>query len=167
MDELKSSKDLEQAFLKWNKLLYNYAYLRVQNRGMTEDIVQEVFMKAWRSRETFDYQKSSLKNWLFAITINTINDFLRNKIRYNVEELQEFYASDEDLEEDANKKALIEIVFKKIKLLTDREQELLLLRYKADLAVEDIAQMLEMEYSATKVAIHRAIKKLIKFLNNM
>lgn len=167
MDELKSSKDLEQAFLKWNKLLYSYVYLRVQNREMTEDIVQEVFMKAWRSRETFDCQKSSLKNWLFAITINTINDFLRNKLRYNVEELQEFYASDEDLEANANKKALIELVFEKIKLLTDREQEILLLRYKADLAVEDIAKMLEMEYSATKVAIHRAIKKLIKFLNNM
>jgi len=164
-DELQSGNDLEKAFVEWNVLLYRYAYARVQDKELAQDIVQDVFTKAWNSRNTYDSNKSSLKNWLFAILINTIRDHFR-KSKQIVEQLSEDVRSGEDVEYDAEIKDAVAFVFKKAQLLTEREQQLIKLRHTAGLSVQEISDVLGMEYSATKVAIHRAIKKLQGICND-
>ncbi len=164
LEILKTSLDLEDAFKKWGVLIYKYVYVRLKNKENAEDITQEVFMKAWQYKESFDSEKASLKTWLFIITINLIRDFFRkNKISF--EELEENVASKENLEKEAHTKDLIDFVFDQIKHLSEKEQEMLVLRYQADLSIKEIAKLLEMEDSATKVAIHRAVKKLKDFCN--
>ena len=127
-------------------------------------MVQEAFIKAWQYRESFDSKKSSLKNWLFVITTNLLKDFYR-KNKITTEEINETIADDSDIAQDIETNDLISFVFKKMKSLSEKEQNILSLRYKADLKIEDIAEIMNMSSSATKVAIHRAIKKLQSFCN--
>ncbi len=156
---------MEASFNMWNGLLYKYIYSRLRNRELTEDLVQEVFMKAWNCRESFDGKKSSLKNWLFVITTNLLRDFYRKK-KINTEEISEEIANDNDTEKEVGVNDLVDFVFKKMQFLSEKEQNLISLRYKADLKIEDIAEIMHMNSSATKVAIHRAIKKLKSFCND-
>ena len=144
--------------------MYKYTYARLRSRELTEDLVQEVFIKAWQYRESFDSRKSSLKNWLFVITTNLLKDFYRKK-KPNVEEINETIADSNDIAQEMETNDLITFVFKTMEALSEKEQNILSLRYKADLKIEDIAEIMNMNLSATKVAIHRAIKKLQSFCN--
>ncbi|MCP9753534.1 sigma-70 family RNA polymerase sigma factor [Ferruginibacter sp. HRS2-29] len=56
--------------------LYRYALSRVSDKGFAEDIVQDTFLSAWRSRETYA-ENASEKNWLYAICKNKIIDHFR------------------------------------------------------------------------------------------
>jgi RNA polymerase sigma-70 factor (ECF subfamily) len=163
---LNTGKDLEKAFKKWNVLLYNYVYARVQSVELAEEITQDTFFKAWRSRELFDETKSSLKNWFFVIAINLLRDEFRKGSTEN-EEIDEQIADKTDIEEDTKNIDLISYVFSKLKLLSEKDQELIALRYKTDLKMAEIGEIMEMEEPAVKVAIHRAIKKLKEICNKM
>lgn len=68
--------DPDQWVSKYADILFRYAYLRLSDTSVAEDIVQETFLNAWRSRETYD-QSSSEKNWLFTICKNKIIDHYR------------------------------------------------------------------------------------------
>ena len=156
---------MEQAFIAWNLPLFRFIRSRIQNRELAEDLTQEVFIRAWRYRDSFDVKKSSLKNWLFVIAVNLLRDYYR-KNKLQIEELNEDISHEINIEKDAEQNNLIRYVFRKMTELSERDQELLLLRYKLDLKMEDIAEIMKMELSAVKVAIHRAIKKLKSICND-
>jgi RNA polymerase sigma-70 factor (ECF subfamily) len=122
-------------------------------------------VKAWRSRDSFDEVKSSLKNWLFVIATNSLRDYFRKK-KPDIIEIDENIAQESDMAAETEQSDLISYVFEKIKLLSQRDQELIALRYKSDLKIEEVAEIMGMEDSAVKVAIHRAIKKLQSLCDN-
>lgn len=162
--QIDTAKDLEKAFLKWGDSIYGYIFLRVKTRETAEDLSQEVFFKAFRSRETFDQQKSSLKTWIFTIAKNTLTDHFKNSNEQTHQDIDELADKLEDkktdIETQTHNKNLTTLVLDKLKLLTPRDQELIILRFKNDLPVKEISKILDLEYSATKVAIHRALQKL-------
>ncbi len=47
-----------------------------------EDIVQDTFVRAWRSRESFDSSMSSIRTWLHNIERNVIFDTLKKRSRF-------------------------------------------------------------------------------------
>ncbi len=167
-NSLNSPSDLEKAFLKWNTAIYSFVILRINNKEASEDITQEVFFKAWRSRDTFNSKKSSLKTWLFTIAINEIKDYLKysKKETVDISKVENTIQDDlVDISNQVSQKNLIEVVLKNLSLLNERDQELILLRFKSDLSVKEIAKILNIEYTATKVALHRAIKKISDLCN--
>jgi RNA polymerase sigma-70 factor (TIGR02943 family) len=81
--------DPDQWVTKYADMLFRYAYLRLADTTMAEDIVQETFLNAWRSRETYD-QSSSEKNWLFTICKNKIIDHFRKPGSNRMSQIYEF-----------------------------------------------------------------------------
>ena len=162
-NSLQTAEDLTAAFEEWNELLYKYAFVRLRSKELSEDVIQEVFTKAWHKRELFDPEKSSLKNWLFVIATNTIRDHYRTRKEYV--ELETDIESSEDIERQISQKDLVNFVFRYIRKLSERDQELLTLRYVQGFSAKEVAKIVGMKYSATKVAFHRAIKKLQELCN--
>lgn len=163
-DQLQTPQDLEQAFLKWNKFIYSYIYLRIQNRETAEDLSQEVFMNSWRSRETFNPKKASIKSWLFTIAINEIRDYIKklsNKKTTNLEEIKNVLPDNKEyIPEQIAKIENIQLINSKLRLLSEKNLELIILRFQQDLSVKEISEILNIEYSATKVALYRAVRTL-------
>lgn len=56
--------------------LFRYALVRVRQREVVEDLVQETLLSAMRSREKFAGQ-SSERSWLFGILKRKISDYFR------------------------------------------------------------------------------------------
>lgn len=57
------------------------ATARLGDAAAAEDVVQEVFLRAWRAADRFDARRGSARTWLLAITRNLVIDTLRERRR--------------------------------------------------------------------------------------
>jgi RNA polymerase sigma-70 factor (TIGR02943 family) len=60
--------------------LFRYALIRIRDRSLAEDLVQETLLAAFRGRESFS-GRSSERTWLVGILKNKIADHFRRKAR--------------------------------------------------------------------------------------
>jgi RNA polymerase sigma-70 factor (ECF subfamily) len=63
--------------------LFSVIYQIVNNREITEDLLQETFVKIWKKIDTYEKNKGTLYTWMLNIARNTGIDFIRsNKNRF-------------------------------------------------------------------------------------
>ncbi|MBT6235767.1 MAG: RNA polymerase sigma factor [Bacteroidetes bacterium] len=70
----------EQLYKLHTDLVYNLALQYVQNTADAEEIAQDVFMSVHKNMHKFK-GKSSVKTWIYRITINKSLDFIKAKTR--------------------------------------------------------------------------------------
>jgi len=164
INQLKNRQDLEDLFKWLNEPLYKYVYIRCgYNRELAEDITQDIFVKAWEKRNTFNPSKSTLKNWIYVIARNHLIDTYRKK-KISVKSFDEdIYVK--DLNISVEDEAVVSDILRNLDRLKEKEKEVIVLRYVQDLEIEDIAKILGKSKNTTKVMIHRAIKKLKYIMN--
>ncbi|MFQ1004035.1 sigma-70 family RNA polymerase sigma factor [Modestobacter sp. SSW1-42] len=69
--------DVPTAYAAHGPELYRFALRHLGDQGAAQDVVQEVFLRAWRSAASYDPQLASLRTWLFAIARNLLVDEVR------------------------------------------------------------------------------------------
>lgn len=168
-----NKEGLVNAFEDYADSIYRYIYIRVgMNQESAEDLSQEVFMKAWSLRDNYKESKSSMKTWLYLIARGVIVDFYRKsstkgkdkKASLEVDQIERF-ADLKDKSKELEDSILSDWILSKLKELSDEEQELIILRYIEDQDIKTISKIVNKKRSATKVAIHRAMNKLKKIVN--
>lgn len=75
-----SSEDVSRWLDDHGTVLYRYAYVRVRNRELAEDLVQDTLLSAVRAVQNFRAD-SSVRTWLIGILKNKIIDHLRQARR--------------------------------------------------------------------------------------
>ena len=68
----------EEIYFEHYKMVFNLALQYVQNIQDAEEITQDVFVKVFDSLNSFKNQ-SSLKTWIYRISINQSLDFIKAK----------------------------------------------------------------------------------------
>jgi RNA polymerase sigma-70 factor, ECF subfamily len=69
--------DVRAAYAAHGPELYRFALRQLGDGGAAQDVVQEVFLRAWRAAASYDPQLASLRTWLFAIARNVVVDEAR------------------------------------------------------------------------------------------
>jgi RNA polymerase sigma-70 factor, ECF subfamily len=69
--------DVRAAYAAHGAELYRFALRQLGDGGAAQDVVQEVFLRAWRAADRYDPQLSGLRTWLFAIARNVVVDEAR------------------------------------------------------------------------------------------
>ena len=72
------NRDFEKLYNQYSVLVYNLALNYLQNVEDAEEITQDVFIQINNSLSKFQ-EKSSLKTWIYRITINKCLDFIKHK----------------------------------------------------------------------------------------
>jgi RNA polymerase sigma-70 factor (ECF subfamily) len=72
--EVADEAGLRAAFLTHGGELFGFARRSLDSPESAEDVVQETFSRAWRSRSRFDPALGSLRTWLFTIERRVILD---------------------------------------------------------------------------------------------
>ncbi len=162
MNNLQNKQDLLKAFELYNVLIYKYIYVRVgRSKELAQDLAQEIFMKAWQHRDSYDSTKATVKTWLFVITRNQLTDHFRRN-RNNPLPLKDDIGF---VEPGPDNDLLMQTILNRMNKLNDYDQELITLRFIEDLSIEDVARIVNKQYTATKIYIYRALSKLRKLVN--
>ncbi|MCX6752509.1 MAG: sigma-70 family RNA polymerase sigma factor [Candidatus Nomurabacteria bacterium] len=160
---------------RYASLLFNFV-ARLTNRNDAPDIVQEVFIKAWKNMKRFDERKASFKTWIFAIGRNTAIDFLRKKKSVLFSEIENKNSDDNDsfAENIPDEQILPDIALQKLQdqeLLNDilkklslEENEVLVLHYQEEMTFEEIGKILDKSLNTVKSKHRRALIKLRKMI---
>jgi RNA polymerase sigma-70 factor (ECF subfamily) len=137
---------------------------------LAEDAVQEALYNAWRHLGDFD-GRSSFRTWLHRIAVNAALEQLRRNARHEtVEPGAEADADDDFLvaqpsdaptpEQHALGGEIGREVDASLANMTVLERSAFLLRHTEGHSIEEIAQALSLNASASKQAIFRAVRKL-------
>ena len=166
----KDDYHLSEIIKAYTSQLYNFIRRHGFNNEEAEDMLQDVFVKVWKSIDKFDESKSSFRTWIFTITKNTIYDSLRkNKNTETVFSLNDINESGKEMDmEDGsadilktleriqnNKELLIAID----KLNTD-EKTILLLHFEDGLTFDEIATVFDLSINTVKSKYRRLLLKL-------
>jgi RNA polymerase sigma-70 factor (ECF subfamily) len=131
-----------------------------------EDILQDVFIKAYKNINSYD-SKYSFSSWIYRIAHNESVSFLRKKkkiIECNQDdEIFDRISSDEDIEDDFLKDLEKREVRKLLTKLNPKYREVLVLRYFEDMEYNQISDILHTSVGNVSSLIGRG-KKEFKML---
>lgn len=157
---------------KYQKPLYFHIRRMLGNHEDTEDVVQEMSIKIWKSIENFRGD-SKLYSWLYRIATNTALTFISQKKKLNIQLMADENESDEDfytnsiLQEDQLSSTEIEAhFFKALETLPVRQKLVFNMRYYDELSYEDISAILDTSVGGLKASYHHAVKKIEKYILN-
>ncbi len=147
---------------KYKDKIYLYFLYRVNfNRDTAEDLTSEVFLKALKSFENFDHNRS-FQAWIYAIAHNHLVNYYRTAKR-EVELTENIFSTKEDIKKiEVNYE--LDLVLKEINGLEDSDKEILLMRFVDELTNPEIADLLDKEEGAIRTKISRSLDKLRKKL---
>lgn len=157
---------------RYLKPIYNFSASLTGDFEAAEDISQETFLKVWKNLKHFD-QNKSFKTWIFAIAKNTAYDHLKKKknlpFSYFENEdgtnpLTEIAGNDMLPDEFLERKDAAKILEKKLRGVPEHYRTILILFYKEDFNLREIAEILDLPYNTVKSRHSRALAKLKKEL---
>jgi RNA polymerase sigma-70 factor, ECF subfamily len=177
--------DFDDLVRRYRRELHVYCYRMLGSFDEAEDHVQEVLLRAWRSREGFRGQ-SSVRTWLYRVAANACLDTLRRDARravpaqlsepssaaagagpsvaampwvqpYPDSLLDEVAADQPDPEAVAVSRETISLAFlAAIQLLPPRQRAVLILRDVVSLPAAEVAEVLDTSIPAVTSALQRA-----------
>jgi RNA polymerase sigma-70 factor (ECF subfamily) len=128
--------------------------------GDPEDLLGEVFLQVARDIGRFSGDAAALRRWVFAIAHNRVLDARRREARRPK-------VADADVPEqpvrppaDPVDPALVHA----LESLTPEQREVILLRFVADLSLEEVAKLTKRKVGAVKALQHRGLENLGRIL---
>jgi len=163
-------KSLEILIKRYLNPIYSFIYYYINNQEEAEDITQEVFIKVWRNLKKFD-QSKNFKTWIFSIAKNTCVDKTRKKQKeIPFSKFENKNGKNTVLETIVDKSLLpnnilekketIKLLNSKIKKLSKKYRQVLILKHNEGLTFQEISNILKEPVNTIKSRYRRALLHL-------
>ncbi|OHX42763.1 RNA polymerase sigma factor [Cytobacillus oceanisediminis] len=157
--------DITELYTCHYKRLYHICFSMTRDAYLSEDIVQETFIKAMKKAETIiDEEKAGA--WLSVIARRTALDVIRRERRKAAVPMEQDMleclgvATKQNVEQEVESGFAAEEITGAVKKLTGSYRDILLLKIDRGLKEREIAAMLNLNPSTVKTRIFRARKQL-------
>ncbi|WP_066304513.1 sigma-70 family RNA polymerase sigma factor [Bacillus sp. FJAT-29814] len=166
ISSIKKETLLEELIETYGNKVLKLAFTYVKDQKVAEDITQEVFIKCFQNWEKFRGD-SSVKTWLYSITINTCKDYLKSWSFRNLL-FHDFTPKQKDMKdhvlehvlERSQKKELASAVLN----LPVKYREVMILFYYENYRVEEISKFLQINENTIRTRLKRGKGLLFKKL---
>lgn len=147
---------------RYKKRLFGFFYQMNKDPDLSEDLVQNVFVKILKYKHTYT-EDSKFVVWLFQIARNASYDSF-NKSKKNIhkaiEEADNFLGGGQDIQETIVKKENMTTLKKAIELLPPEKKELIVLSKFKELKYKEIGEIVGCTEGNARTKVHRAINQL-------
>ena len=145
--------------------LYSYIRGQCRNETVAEDLVANVFLKAWRSAKGYRPSSHTFRRWIFTIARNEVRDFWRASQR--TPPMVEFDISDErQPEPESDPVEVRRLVQQALATLTEEQRQVVVLRYFSNKSHEEIATILGKREGAVRAQLMRALRQMRKVMGD-
>lgn len=165
-DDRSFDKGFKLLVMKYQEPLYWHIRKMVHFHEDADDVVQDTFIKVFRSIKGFRGE-SKLYTWLYRIATNESLTYLNKKkkqrssdIDSHIKELESRLIADQYFDADQAQLTLI----KAIELLPVKQKQVFNLRYYENLKYKDISEILGTSIGALKASYHHAVTKIENYL---
>lgn len=153
---------------RYNRPVYSFAYRMLGDREHAEDLLQEVFLRAWRRGSRFSETRGSLISWLLSITHNMAIDELRKQQRRprkaDSSEPEMLLSSIQDSAEPVEMQAVWadhqRVVRHALEDLPGSQRQVLEMAYFSGLTQREIAEQLDAPLGTVKTRMRLGLRKL-------
>jgi len=161
--------------LYWPRVL-RFVMASVRDRDIAENLTQECFWSAYRSRNAFRGE-SSLNTWLMRIAVNAVRKYLRNRRLQFWRQVQNSAVDPTTIcdalpdrgvtpEARALMEEQVRAVWDATRCLSSRQRTVFLLRFMEEMSPVEIAESTGMTESAVNVHLFRAVRAVRKSIRS-
>src|SRR4051812_27892443 len=144
-------------FSRYQSPLFNFYCKLTGDRSLSEDLVQDVFYRVLKYRQTYK-PGTSFKTWLYQIARNArVDNFRKQRPQVELEESMAPTVIPMDTVQQTQETALLH---RALMQLPEEKREVLILSRFQELKYEEIAALLGCQPNAVKVKVFRALKDL-------
>src|SRR5829696_10294066 len=79
LDGPEVERSISTLYDRYSRTVFGVGFKILGDRSLAEELVQEVFLKVWRSSQTFDPSRGSFSTWLYRVTRNCALDLYRKR----------------------------------------------------------------------------------------
>ncbi|MCE5206485.1 MAG: RNA polymerase sigma factor [Porphyromonadaceae bacterium] len=161
-----SRKGFAHLVSEYSERLYWQIRKMVLSHDDANDILQDVFIKAWTNLENFRGE-SKLTTWLYRIAINESITFLNKKRTQNnisIDDEDTFLLNTIESDEYFDGDEAQKLLQKAILTLPDKQRLVFQMKYFDEMKYEDMSEILGTSVGALKASYHHAVKKIEKIL---
>ncbi|PKG24162.1 RNA polymerase sigma factor SigX [Niallia nealsonii] len=158
---------------KYHHDVFQFLLYMVQHKETAEDLMQEVYIRVFKSYERFE-GKSSQKTWLFSIAKNVAIDHFRKQKSIKTKIMEKFDWTKQQIKiEELMPEELVlqseesQKIYKALKLCTVDQRMVIIMRYIQEQSIAETAKALGWTESKVKTTQHRALKVLKKRIEDI
>lgn len=143
--------------------IYKYIRYRIGNQDEAEDLTSRVFEQVLANIGRYNPERAPFSRWIFTIAHNTLTDYLRRRGRHrevSFDLLGELACTGIGPADELIQKEMREELLRAMSRLSDRERDILGLKFAAGLTNNAISEMTELTASNVAIIIFRALKRL-------
>lgn len=164
----------DDLFERYRNKLFFYLRHLVGGKEEAEDLLQNVFVKAYQKFETFDARRT-FSSWIYRIAHNEAVNYLKRKSRktffswediVSVKDQLESSSKERNPEEEWIREEVRLEVTSALKKVPEKYREVLILRYYLDHSYEEIAEIISKPTNTVGTLLSRAKNRLLRELNS-
>lgn len=159
---------MEEIYIKYSRLVYNYLYRLTNNVELSEELTQETFYSAIKGIKNFK-NKSNISVWLCQIAKNEWRDYLKKSKKIttvSIDDNLEHINTEDNIEDSLITKEEKINFYKKVHKLYSNTKEVIYLRINCEFSFKEIANILGKSEEWTRITFHRGKIKLKEEFNN-
>ena len=150
-------------FDRYHHVLYGFFYRFTASKMVSEDLVQNVFMRMLKYKHTFT-GNGKFTTWMYHLARNVYADHYRKDRRLGFSDdftaVENSLHNSYNIEEQTKKDEEIQLLQKALNQLSHDKKEVLILSRYQDLKYKEIAEILGCSEAAVKVKVFRAMQDL-------
>ena len=170
--QMTDSPSFEETYHDHKDMVFNLCLNYLQNLQDAEEATQDVFVKVHEKRASFQ-EKSSLKTWIYRITVNQCLDVLKARKRQKRSSFfQSIFGGENTTEREVpdfnhpgvqlEDKETLEALYRRIDGLPDNQKTAIILKYLDDLPQREIAEIMQLSVKAVESLLMRGKQNLEK-----
>ena len=157
----KDTIEFKYIYNKYYKIVFRFIYQRTGDETITSDITSEVFYKALKNLNRYEFRGLPFSSWLIRISQNEIITYYRKTrkskiVKLETKHLQILETEDKNNHEEDYKHLLLSLITK----LKIDDLQLLEMRFFENLTYKEIANIIDKRESAVKMKVYRILRKL-------